>query len=235
MSELTFEEALTALCKKANDAALIAQVHGCNPFDGYDYAGDVRAAHEREVAEAGLELDEWKECAADLFMLACAVLDGKTEAATMRTELEKHIEHVRRCRKGSCEVELRRERDLRRARADTWREAARLHRDAEKANQSDASVDTGRLWRGTVHGAAAEEFERRAAENEKEHEEIPEPPRRNYVTVPDLTLPESIHAKGCRCHDVCFRHCTKLGDPPHDVGFVDPSCASLRRAAEEEK
>ena len=50
--------------------------------------------------------DESGECAAELFGLVCAVLDNKPEAAGARVSLQKHIDHVHSCRKGSCHTEL---------------------------------------------------------------------------------------------------------------------------------
>jgi hypothetical protein len=67
--------------------------------------------------------EESDECSAELFALVCAVLDNRPEAAKARQELERHIEHVRACRKGSCDTELhggrlRRELAAEKARAD---------------------------------------------------------------------------------------------------------------------
>lgn len=77
---------------------------------------------EREAHDALINLDESEECSAELFELCCDVLDGKPNAEKARNDLREHVEHVRKCRRGSCAVAIR---GSQKARADRLAEALR--------------------------------------------------------------------------------------------------------------
>lgn len=76
------------------------------PQDAVEVALRLLSEQQETVNALEITQDESDECAAELFGLVCAVVDGKPEAADARDRLQKHIEHVRACRKGSCDTEL---------------------------------------------------------------------------------------------------------------------------------
>jgi len=125
-------EAQEAVCE-APDPALWPRCEGWHGYcEGAHAAIDALAArvseleHDAKVAE--INQNEADECAAELFGLVCAVIDGKPESAEAREALQRHIDHVRACRKGSCDTELhgsrlRKERDEARGERDEARRA----------------------------------------------------------------------------------------------------------------
>lgn len=104
---------------------------------------------EREAHDALINLDESEECSAELFELCCDVLDGKPNAEKARNDLREHVEHVRKCRRGSCAVAIR---GSQKARADRLAAALREIADlcANACNNCDGCA-------GCIAAAALEE------------------------------------------------------------------------------